>query len=563
MTSDRPNRAERACVMGIDFGSNSVRALVVRVSDGREIAGSVFAYPSGEAGVLLDPRDPHLARQNPSDYVLGLERSVLDALETAEREPWFERSLVAAIGVDTTGSTPIPLGTDARPLAERHDGNLNALAWMWKDHTATAEAQTITQLAREREPQLVSNIGGSYSSEWYWAKIWHCAKVDPTLHAEIHDWVELADYIPALLAGRIAAPPRDVCAAGHKMLYRAGTGFPPDDFLDALHPDLVRFKRQLERCELNYAGESIGTLNPEWQQRLGLGVHVQVSAGAFDAHLGAVGSGVRPGTLVKIIGTSTCDIMVHPIDDPLPDIPGLAGQVDGSVMPGFYGIEAGQSAVGDLLAWWAETVLRMPHAALTDAAAQLKPGQSGLLALDWNNGNRTVLVNPELSGLIVGQTLHTRPAEIYRALIEATAFGARKILERIEEYGVPVREVVACGGIAEKNVLMLQIYADVLGKDVHVSGSSQTPALGSAIAAATAAGHYPSMRDAEQRMVPQHRKTYRPQPGHHAVYARLYRLYSDLHDQFGGVSVRSLEHFMRDLKTIQAEVRVDARERTA
>jgi L-ribulokinase len=325
-----------------------------------------------------------------------------------------------------------------------------------------------------------------------------------------------------------------------------------------LDPDLLRFKRQLERCELKYAGESIGTLSPEWQRKLGLGADVQVSAGAFDAHLGAVGSGVRPGTLVKIVGTSTCDI-----DDPLPDIPGMAGQVDGSVMPGFYGIEAGQSAVGDLLAWWAETVVRTPHADLTEAAAQLKPGQSGLLALDWNNGNRSVLVNTELSGLIVGQTLHTRPAEIYRALIEATAFGARKILERIEEYGVPVREVVACGGIAEKNELMMQIYADVLGKDVHVSGSSQTPALGSAIAAATAAGHYPSMRDAERHMVPQHRTTYRQQRDHHATYTRLYRLYSDLHDQFGDVSAKPLGHLMRDLKTIQAEVRVDARERTA
>jgi len=563
MTEDLANGTKRACVIGVDFGSNSVRALVVRVSDGHEVASSVFAYPSGVAGIVLDPGDPHLARQHPSDYVLGLQRSVLDALEMAEREPWFERALVAAIGVDTTGSTPIPLGADAIPLAERHAGNPNALAWMWKDHTATAEAQAITQLARERQPQLVSNIGGSYSSEWYWAKIWHCAKVDPTLHAEIHDWVELADYIPALLVDRSGAPPRDVCAAGHKMLYRPGTGFPPDDFLGALHPDLLRFKRQLERCELKYAGESIGTLSPGWQQKLGLGAHVEVSAGAFDAHLGAVGSGVRPGTLVKIVGTSTCDIMVHPRDDPLPDIPGVAGQVDGSVMPGFYGIEAGQSAVGDLLAWWAETVVRMPHAMLTEDAAQLKPGQSGLLALDWNNGNRTVLVNPELSGLIVGQTLHTRPAEIYRALIEATAFGARKILERIEEYGVPVREVVACGGIAEKNALMMQIYADVLGKDVHVSGSSQTPALGSAIAAATAAGHYPSMREAERRMVPEHRTTYRPRPEHHAIYARLYQLYSDLHDQFGDVSARSLGHLMRDLKIIQAEVRVDARERTA
>jgi len=555
MNTDRLDGTEQACVIGVDFGSNSVRALVVRVGDGHEVASSVFAYPSGEAGVVLDPRDPHLARQQPSDYVLGLERSVLDALEAAEREPWFERSLVTAIGVDTTGSTPIPLGADAQPLAERHDSNPNALAWMWKDHTSTAEARAITELARERQPQLVSNIGGSYSSEWYWAKVWHCAKVDPTLHAEIYDWVELADYIPALLVGRTETPPRDVCAAGHKMLYRPGAGFPPDDFLGALHPDLLRFKRQLERCELKYAGESIGALGPEWQQRLGLGAHVRVSAGAFDAHLGAVGSGVRPGTLVKIVGTSTCDIMVHPIDNPLPDIPGLAGQVDGSVMPGFYGIEAGQSAVGDLLAWWAETVARTPHAALTEAAAKLEPGESGLLALDWNNGNRTVLVNQELSGLIVGQTLHTRPAEIYRALIEATAFGARKIVERLEEYGVPVREVVACGGIAEKNALMMQIYADVLDKEIHVSGSSQTSALGSAIAAATAAGHYPSMRDAERRMVPPHRTTYTPRPDHHATYARLYRLYSELHDRFGGVSDGSLGHVMRGLKTIQAEAR--------
>jgi L-ribulokinase len=563
MNEDRPDGVEQTCVIGLDFGSNSVRALVVRVGDGYEVADSVFAYPSGEAGVLLDPQDPHLARQHPSDYVLGLERSVLDALETAKREQWFERTLVAAIGVDTTGSTPIPLGADARPLAERYGDNLNALAWMWKDHTATAEAQAITRLAHEREPQLVSNIGGSYSSEWYWSKVWHCAKVDPALHSEINDWVELADYIPALLVGRTEAPPRDVCAAGHKMLYRPGTGFPPDDFLTALCPDLLRFKQQLERCELKYAGESIGALSSEWQQKFGLGAHVQVSAGAFDAHLGAVGSGVKPGTLVKIVGTSTCDIMVHPKDDLLPDIPGVAGQVDGSVMPGFYGIEAGQSAVGDLLAWWAETVVRTPHAALTEAAAKLQPGQSGLLALDWNNGNRTVLVNQELSGLIVGQTLHTKPAEIYRALIEATAFGARKILERLEEYGVPVLEVVACGGIAEKNMLMMQIYADVLGKDVHVSGSSQTPALGSAIAAATASGHYSSMRNAERHMVPEHRTTYHPRPDHHATYMRLYRLYSDLHDQFGDVSSGPLGHVMRELKVVQAEVRADARKRTA
>jgi len=555
MNTDRLDGTEQACVVGVDFGSNSVRALVVRVGDGHEVASSVFAYPSGEAGVVLDPRDPHVARQQPSDYVLGLERSVLGALEAAEREPWFERALVTAMGIDTTGSTPIPLGGDARPLAERHGGNPNALAWMWKDHTSTTEARAITELARERQPQLVSNIGGSYSSEWYWAKVWHCAKVDPALHAEIQDWVELADYIPALLVGRSEAPPRDVCAAGHKMLYRPDVGFPPDDFLDALHPDLLRFKRQLERCELKYAGESIGALSPEWQQRLGLGAHVRVSAGAFDAHLGAVGSGVRPGTLVKIVGTSTCDIMVHPKDDPLPDIPGVAGQVDGSVMPGFYGIEAGQSAVGDLLAWWAETVVRTPHAALTGAAAKLEPGESGLLALDWNNGNRTVLVNQELSGLIVGQTLYTRPAEVYRALIEATAFGARKIVERLEEYGVPVREVVACGGIAEKNALMMQIYADVLDKEIHVSGSSQTPALGSAIAAATAAGHYPSMRDAERHMVPPHRTTYTPRPDHRATYARLYRLYSELHDQFGGVSAGPLGHVMRELKAIQAGVR--------
>jgi len=536
----------RAFTIGVDFGTSSVRAVVVDCADGRTLGTDVFDYPSGERGVLLDPRDPHLARQHPGDYVAGLAASVRGALAAAQTEREFSRERVIGIGVDTTGSTPIPVDAAGRPLAldARWRGNLAAQAWLWKDHTGAAEAAAITETARRHAPQYLAPIGGTYSSEWFWAKIWHCLKVAPDVFAAADSWVELADYVPALLAEVTSARDivRCVCAAGHKAMYSAvWGGLPSAEFLARLDPRLAELRGRL--YDKAYpADRPAGQLARKWATAFGVPAGIPVAMGGFDAHYGAVGAGVRPGTFVKIIGTSTCDCAVAPVGDAVRDIPGICGIVNGSIMPGCYGIEAGQSAVGDLLAWWVEDVCQGDatlHATLSADATRLRPGESGLVALDWNNGNRTILVDPRLTGLLVGQTLHTSRAEVYRALIEATAFGARAIVERLQEYGVPIERVVCCGGIAEKNDLFMQVYADVLGHPMLIAGSSQTPALGGAISAAVAAGAaaggYDGFEDAQRHMTSVEERRFTPDPAAQAVYDELYALYRELHDAFGGV----------------------------
>ncbi len=555
---------KRAFTIGIDYGTNSVRSVVVDCADGREIGTTVFDYPSGDQGILLDPRDPHLARQNPGDYIEGLEISVKGALAEAVSQNGFSADEVIGIGVDTTGSTPLPINGANRPLAleKKWRDNLAAHAWLWKDHTAAEEAAAITASARDHAPEYLAPIGGVYSSEWFWSKIWHCLKVAPDVFEAAESWVELADFIPAVLAGITA--PRDilrcVCAAGHKAMYsEAWGGLPSKEFLARLDPQLADLRDRLYE-KAHAADQPAGTLNGEWARRLGLTEGIPIAMGAFDAHYGAVGAGVQSGTLVKIIGTSTCDCAVASAEGSVQDVPGICGIVNGSIMPAYYGIEAGQSAVGDILKWWVEGVCEGDdelHAALSEEAAGLKPGQSGLVALDWNNGNRTILVDPRLSGLIVGQTLHTTRAEIYRALIEATAFGARAIVERMTEYGIPVERVVCCGGIAEKNDLFMQIYADVLGHPMLIAGSPQTPALGSAISAAVAAGAeaggYATFESAQERMSSLKEKRFVPDPQARAVYDELYVLYRELHDAFGGVEgARSdLASFMKRLLVIR------------
>jgi L-ribulokinase len=356
--------------------------------------------------------------------------------------------------------------------------------------------------------------------------------------------VELADFVPAALAG-IDSPRaivRCICAAGHKALYSdAWGGLPPADFLARLDPKLASLRDRL--FDRAYPPDRpAGHLARDWADTLGLTAGIPIAMGGFDAHYGAVGAGIRTGTLVKIIGTSTCDCAIAPESRHASDIPGICGIVNGSIMPGFYGIEAGQSAVGDLLAWWIEEVCQGDegtHEALTREAAALRPGASGLVALDWNNGNRTVLVDPRLTGLIVGQSLHTTRAEIYRALIEATAFGARVIVERLRSSGVPIDRVVCCGGIAEKNPLFMQIYADVLGFTMAIAGSPQTPALGAAISAAVSAGAaqggYDSFAAAQARMTTLKSTSFEPKPAARAIYDELYAMYRELHDAFGGV----------------------------
>jgi L-ribulokinase len=534
---------KRGYAVGLDYGTNSVRAVVVDCEDGRSVGTFVVDYPSGEQGVLLDPKDPHLARQSPADYIQGLSASVKGALAEAAREPGFEPGRVVGIGVDTTGSTPLPVDAGNQPLAldPKWKDHLAAQAWLWKDHTSAAEAAAITETARRHAPQYLAPIGGVYSSEWFWSKVWRCLKVAPDVFDAAASWVELADFVPALLAG-VDSPSginRCVCAAGHKAMYSdAWGGLPARDFLSRLDPKLSDLRDRL--YEKAYAPDRpAGRLAKGWAEQLGLPEGIPVAMGGFDAHYGAVGAGVKTGTLIKIIGTSTCDCAIASAREAMKDVPGICGIVNGSIMPGYYGIEAGQSAVGDILRWWVDVVCLgndALHEKLSQEARQLRAGESGLLALDWNNGNRTILVDPLLTGLLVGQTLHTTRAEIYRALIEATAYGARAIVERLQEYGVPVDRVVCCGGIAEKNELFMQIYADVLGYPMLVAGSPQTPALGSAISAAVAAGIYTSFEEAQSRMTSLKEETFTPDPGEKAVYDELYRMYRELHDTFGGVA---------------------------
>ncbi len=541
--------------LGIDYGTNSVRALVVRCADGKEFGTCIVNYPSGHQGVLLDPKDHHLARQHPGDHLYGLEKSVRGALAAARKQRGFDPAKVIGIGVDTTGSSPIPVDRQNRPLAldPKWAKNLNAQCWLWKDHTSWREARQITELAAKHRPQYIAKCGNTYSSEWFWSKIWHCRNVAPKVFDAAYSWVELADWIPSVLAGVTdpKAVMRGVCCAGHKALYAEDWGGLPDkEFLALLDPKLADLRDRLYE-KAHDATASAGALSPEWARRLGLPAGIPIAIGEMDVHYGAIGSGVQEGTLVKVIGTSTCDCGVVSAAKQVPDIPGICGIVKGAILPGYYGIEAGQSAVGDIFKWWVEVVCGGDgalHAQLTAEAAKLKPGQSGLLALDWNNGNRTILVDQLLTGLLLGQTLYTTKAEIYRALIEATAFGARAIIERIREYGVPIDRVVCAGGIAEKNPLLMQIYADVTGCTMLVAGSSQACALGSAVSAAVLAGAHPDFPTAQRKMTSLKKVAYKPKAAARARYDRLYALYRQVHDAFGGVNRSAdLSRVMKDL----------------
>ncbi len=551
--------------IGLDYGTNSVRALIVNVANGAEVAAAVWTYAHGTEGVIL-ARDPNLARQHPADYLTGAETTIRAALAAAARNVrGFSPSQVIGIGVDTTGSTPLPVDKHGQPLAfaKKFAANPAAMAWLWKDHTGVNEASEITALARKMRPQYLAKCGGTYSSEWFWSKILRCLRVAPAVFNAAYAWVELADFVPAALTGT-EHPDKfvaGVCAAGHKAMWNTTWGGYPDaKFLAKLDPKLAALRERLT-TRVWSIDRSVGGLTPDWARRTGLTAGIPVAVGAFDAHLGAVGSGVAPGTLVKIIGTSTCDIAIAPTTKKLADVPGLCGIVDGSVLPGHFGLEAGQSAVGDIFNWWVNYIQPggknpLTHRDLDAAAAKLQPGESGLIALDWNNGNRTILVDQRLTGLLVGQTLYTTPVEIYRALVEATAFGALTIINRFEEYGVKINQVVNCGGIAEKSPLTMQIYADVTGRPMRVSRSAQTCALGSAIAGAVVAGVYPGYAPAQKAMTGLKPVIYRPNARAHATYRELYQVYRKLHDAFGTPDGQgSLFDVMKHLIDIRTRVR--------
>jgi L-ribulokinase len=522
----------------LDFGTNSVRAIVVDTSDGREVGSAVFSYPHGDMGVVIDPRDPHLARQHPADYIAGIEATVADALKQAG-DGVAEQ--VVGIGVDTTGSTPIPVDADGEALAlqAEYAENPNAMGWLWKDHTSYKEAAEITEAAKTAHPEYLAKCGGTYSSEWYWAKLLCCARTDPGVFAAAASWVELADWVPAILTGTTGLDEikRCICAAGHKAMFNPEWGgFPAEAFIASFDDGVLSGVRKTLPDTCVTIAQSVGQLTVEWAGKLGLRAGIPVAGGAFDAHLGGVGSGIQPGTMVKVIGTSTCDLAVAPLGDDIADIPGVCGVVPESILPGCYGIEAGQSAVGDIFNWYVHKLAPgggLDHAALNDEAVKLKPGESGLLALDWNNGNRTVLVDQQLTGLVMGLTLHSSPGEVFRALVEGTAFGARVIRDRMAEYGVAIDRVINCGGIAVKSPMLMQIYADVFNCPMQVSASEQTCALGSAMAGAVVAGVYPDFGKAAEAMTGIRETQYVPIPGNVAIYQRLFGLYLRLHDLFG------------------------------
>jgi len=554
--------------LGLDFGTNSCRSLIVDIQDGSELADSVYHYPSGDVGIILDPQDPNVARQNPQDYLTGIEASVTQAVqEAAEKNPDFKAGNIIGIGIDTTGSSPMPIDRSGTPLAvlPEFKDNPAAMVWLWKDHTSFAEAAQITALANNMRPEYLAKVGGTYSSEWFWSKILHCKNTAPAVFRAAYSFVEICDYIPAVLTGDTDPRKlqRSVCAAGHKAMYNDTWGGLPDkEFLTALAPELGELRDRL--YEKAYpSNRPAGILSKAWAEKLGLNPGIAIAVGAFDAHMGAVGAGVKENTLVKILGTSTCDIMVSPKHTGFADIPGVCGIVDGSVLPGYYGIEAGQSAVGDIFLWFVNHLVPEKYGRTTDekfenlgaVAAQQKPGEHGLLALDWNNGNRTILVDVRLSGLLLGQTLHTEAYEVYRALIEATAFGALTIINRIEEYGVTVKEIVNCGGLAAKNPFLMQIYADITGRPMKISRSDQTCALGAAIFGAVAAGKdvsgYEDVEEA-QRAMTEIRETFEPNFSNHQVYQELYRLYRQVHDTFGvNTDIDNLFNVMKDLLAIR------------
>ncbi len=548
--------------LGLDFGTSSVRACILEIHSGQMISKAVCSFKGGKGGIFIKENNPLLARQSPLEYMRSLEVAVKEAIKDFE-EVGFSVNDIIGIGVDTTGSTPIPVKQNMQPLADLPEfrDNLNAYAWLWKDHTSVKEAIKITEKAKQIRPEYLNKCGGTYSSEWFWSKVWHCLNCDPEVYKAADSWVEQSDFIPATLAGidNVKHLKRNICAAGHKAMFSdTWGGFPDEEFLASLDPALVRLKDNLHNKAYTFQ-EIMGFLSSKWARRLGIPEGIPIAVGALDAHVGAIGAGVGNGKLVKIIGTSTCDIMAFPEDQAPADFNGVAGIVKGSVLPGNICIEAGQAAVGDLLNWWVQNILikeESHHKLLTEKASALKVGESGLLALDWNNGNRNILGDQQLTGLLIGQTLATKDYEIYRALIEATSFGALKIIKLIESKGIVINEVIITGGIGHKNQLFMQIYADVIGYPVSLVENPQTVAVGAAIMAAFAVKNglegFSTIEEVVDRLSVNSSKVFIPNKENHETYSYLFRLFSQLHDAFGINEVNdNLYNIMKELISIR------------
>lgn len=545
-------------VIGLDYGSDSVRSVIVNTADGTELASSVFYYPRWKDGKYCEPTMNQF-RQHPLDYMEGLESTIKDAL--SQCDPDVAQNVVG-LSVDTTGSTPVAVNKEGTPLSltEEFAENPNAMFVLWKDHTAVKEAEEINVLARSWGGVDYTKFeGGIYSTEWFWAKLLHVMREDEKVRNAAYSWVEHCDWIPAILTGETdpLKIKRSRCAAGHKAMWHEDfNGLPEEDFLVKLDPLLAGLKDRL--FEDTYTADvPVGTLSQEWADKLRLPSSVVIGAGIFDAHAGAVGGEIEAYTLSKVMGTSTCDTLVAPAEeagDKL--VKGICGQVDGSIVPGMLGLEAGQSAFGDIYAWF-KKVLMWPVeeflknsdlidaatkekltdeisdgiiAKLSEEASRLPIKESDIVALDWMNGRRTPDANQALKGAIMGLNLSSDAPKIFKSLVEATCFGSRKIVDRFLDEGIPIKKVVALGGVAKKSPYVMQVMADVLNMPIKVAKSEQTPALGAAMLAATAAGVYSSVEEAKNAMGSGFDAEYFPIPENVEQYKPLYDKYSSFGD---------------------------------
>ena len=554
----------RKHAIGIDFGTESGRAVLIEVADGREVATSVHHYANGVIDEYLPGSDfrlePDWALQDPNDYLEVFKKTIPAVL----RESGVDPADVIGVGIDFTACTMMPTKQDGTPLCFIPEWRDEPHAWvkLWKHHAAQPEANQLNEIARKQGYTFIDRYGGKISSEWLIPKIWQILDEKPQIYAEADRFIEAADWVIWMLTG---VESRNSCTAGYKAIWSKKDGYPPKEFFKALDPRMENLVDEKLSREISSLGDRAGRLTAEAARWSGLNEGTAVAVANVDAHVSVPAAAVVDvGQMVIIMGTSNCH-MVLGNEERI--VPGMCGYVEDGIIPGFFGYEAGQSCVGDHFAWFVENCVPAAymqeagergvdiHTLLEEKAAHLFPGESGLLALDWWNGNRSVLVDVDLTGLLIGQTLATTPEEIYRALIEATAYGTRTIIETFNENGVPVREIVATGGLPDRNKLLMQIYADVTGLEIRVAAAQQTPALGSAMFGAVAAdkhvGGYNSIYDASKAMAHLRDEVYRPNLTHKKIYDQLYTEYVRLHDYFG----RGENDVMKRLKTLKAEVR--------
>ncbi len=530
-------------LLGIDFGSDSVRCLVVDAEDGREVATSVRYYPRWREGKYCNPAE-NCYRQHPLDYIESLEGAISEAVNIAGAEI---AKAIRSISIDTTASTPVLVNCEGTPLAllPEFAENPDAMFVLWKDHSAIAEAETINALAATWHTDYTRFSGGSYSCEWVWAKVLHCLKSSPELIENRYSWVELCDWVSALLTGNTTPEllKRSRCAAGHKaMWHESWGGLPDSDFLAAVDPLLADMLPHLYK-ETYTCGTPAGIISEDWANRLGLPNDVIIGVAGIDCHIGAVGAGVDKGILVKVVGTSTCDITVAQYGEVANRaIRGICGQVNGSVLPNYIGIEAGQSAFGDIYAWF-KGIMEWPLRHIVDSdssvfekiipllsaeAEHLPLTEDDPIAIDWFNGRRSPDADPRTTGALTGLTLATTAPQLFKALVEATAFGSRAITERLIEDGVCVERIYAVGGISKKSKFVMQVLCDVLKMPICVVRSEQACALGAAMYAAVAAEIYPTIRDAQKAMSSGFSNEYQPDAERSAIYDKLYERYCSI-----------------------------------